>query len=165
MIFRGDLLAKVLSGEKTVTRRPVGGFVYRPNRHYAVQPKRGKVQVARIFVTRTRVEPLGAIDDEDAGREGFADRQAFFRYWEGLYGLAAGTVDPAQQVWRIAFYLLEPAVGDVFERQIGPPITAEVLTIEDDVAKVRLRRPSGRAFTGVRPVPVSMFVGGPWRLT
>jgi hypothetical protein len=105
VIFRPELARLVLSGRKTETRRPVKGDAparYRVGRTYAVQPGRTKPGIGRIRVTGVRREPLSAIDEEAARREGFPDRRAFFDYWRRLHG----RVDPEREVWVIRF---EPA--------------------------------------------------------
>ncbi len=94
MIFKSGLCDKVLSGEKTQTRRVkkegeyfVGGpftrvMVEKQNlykmsrikwmtgRTYAVQPGRGEKAVGRIKLLAIREEPLQNISDDDAKQEG-----------------------------------------------------------------------------------------------
>jgi hypothetical protein len=75
MIFRPELTEKVLSGEKTETRRPVKEGEtecrYVAGRDYAVQTGRRRRSIGRIAVTDTRKEKLGEITHEAAVREGF----------------------------------------------------------------------------------------------
>ncbi len=107
MIFGPEMLEKVLSGEKTETRRRGRGDEpcrYVPGRDYAVQRGRGMRSEGRIRVSYVRRETLGEIDDAGARREGFADRAAFFRYWAGLHG----HVNMAERVWAISFRLERP---------------------------------------------------------
>lgn len=132
MIFKPEMVEKILAGEKTVTRRPVkyeriqpfGGFTelvevaracrYEVGKDYAVQPVieegpgkgRGGKEVARLFVVRIAREPLGGGLDRsisEAEREGFEDWPAFVLYWQGLYG----SYDPNQLVDRIEFERVE----------------------------------------------------------
>lgn len=110
MIFRAEMLAKVLDGSKSETRRPVHAndmlSHYRPDKDYAVQPGRGKSAVARLYVTAVERAQLRDLTDEDARREGFTDGEDFARYWRELYG----TFDPYTEVWVIRFTLLVPCV-------------------------------------------------------
>jgi len=88
-MFGAELLPKVLSGEKTVTRRRLGWpnpQYYRVGRTYVVNPGRGRKHVGHIDVWDVRTEPLGAITDEDARREGFESVAAFVSYWARMHG-------------------------------------------------------------------------------
>lgn len=103
MIFKPEMVEKILAGEKTVTRRPARAYGrYAAGRDYALQPGRGKFSVGRILIEAADLTALGSIDDADARREGFPDRAAFLVYWRGLYG----TLDDGQTVARFAFRLL-----------------------------------------------------------
>jgi hypothetical protein len=95
-------LDKVLSGEKTQTRRirknnHAGSFTdgtyfavyntvtgyptWQVGRDYAVQPGRGKAQVARIRITGVRLEDVREISDGDVKAEGFETASDFFITW------------------------------------------------------------------------------------
>lgn len=114
MIFRPELAEKVLSGEKTETRRIVKegetseACRYVPGRDYAVQPGRRRRAIGRIAITDVRREKLGEITHEGALREGFSTVRAFLDYWRRLHGPAS--LDPEQEVWVINFEL-EPDEG------------------------------------------------------
>lgn len=102
MIFRPELVEKILAGEKTETRRRVKEGQpcrYKAGQIYSVQPGRGKAGVARIRVGSVRREQLGAIRREDAIREGFWSVSDFLSYWQSLYG----SVDLTMEVWVIRF--------------------------------------------------------------
>lgn len=112
MLFKPDLCAKVLAGEKTQTRRPVkwaaGALVsveppipcqYRVGRDYAVQPGRGQKAVGRIRVLEVARVCVESIDGWDAVAEGFESRAAFLDWWRGFYGTVQG------ECWRIRFVL------------------------------------------------------------
>lgn len=122
MIFRQELIDKILAGEKTVTRRPVKTTAtgvgtpsmatplnllvpcrYEVGKTYAVQPGRGQKAVGRIRVVAVDKEELRCISWHEARNEGFANVAAFLRYWRRLYG----HVNPSQLVWRIEFKLIE----------------------------------------------------------
>jgi hypothetical protein len=115
MLFGEELAAKVLAGEKTVTRRRAqdGQCRYRVNRSYAVQTPiaegpgkgRGGKELGRIAVLSIESQRLGAIfaaGDAEPRREGFATVEAFVDYWRGIHG----EFDPGLAVWRIQFRLI-----------------------------------------------------------
>ncbi len=109
MIFRPMLIERILIGEKTVTRRPIPpgspkACRYESGHVYAIQPGMARPAVARVEVLRVNTEPLGSIDDDDAVREGFANRAQFVAYWRDLYG---GTFDADALVRRIEFRVTE----------------------------------------------------------
>jgi len=104
MIFSPQLAAKVLSGEKTVTRRRLVHRDGRPSRYkvsgvYAVQPGRGKPHVGHIQVWNILIEPLNAITNDDIRLEGFAKWVDFMDYWVALYHIW----NPYEEVARIRF--------------------------------------------------------------
>lgn len=113
MNFRPALAAKVLSGQKTVTRRLAGRNPRSPwweggcslvvGRDYAVCPGRGKRAAGRVVVTGARLEPLGRLCDAEARREGFGDAAAFEAAWVEING----GYDPAARVWRVQFRLAD----------------------------------------------------------
>ena len=59
---------------------------WRVGKTYAVQPSRGKGQVARIRLVAINSERLSRISTEDAHAEGFANRQEFFSKWCEIHG-------------------------------------------------------------------------------
>jgi hypothetical protein len=133
VIFKQEMVDAIMSGRKTVTRRPVkydlcaSGFgapyarhQLRPCRYkvdggpggtYALQgpPEKGSkaraktVEGYRLRVTRVNPEVIVAITDDEARLEGFRDRRAFFAYWKKLYRRQP---DPTQIVHRIEFELV-----------------------------------------------------------
>lgn len=106
MIFKPVLIAKILAGEKTVTRRPVNGdkpCAYRVGQEYSLQPGMARPTVARISVASVVEQILDDIDDADAVLEGFTHAPAFLAYWRELYG----SWDGFQPVYRIEFGLVE----------------------------------------------------------
>ncbi len=101
MIFGPELIGKVLSGAKTVTRRrlPVR---YQAGRIYAVQPGRGKKHVGHISVVSASRERLRTVMLlGEARREGFRYQRDFTNYWERLHG----PIQYSEIVTRIAFRL------------------------------------------------------------
>lgn len=103
MIFRRELVEKILAGEKTETRRKVKPGEtecrYKVGKTYAAQPGRGMKGVARIRIEYVRREELGDMRYGDAEREGFDGVGEFLAYWEKLYG----AMDLTQEVWVIGF--------------------------------------------------------------
>lgn len=104
MIFRQDMVDRILSGEKTQTRRPAppppAQCRYRVGRTYAVQPGRGLHGVCRIRVVswlRCRVTP---ISPRDARAEGFLSPAEFYARWVDLHGSLDGSC------YRIEFELV-----------------------------------------------------------
>jgi len=107
MIFKPVLLKKVLSGEKTVTRRPATSgckpCFYKVGHTYSIAPGMGRKAVGKIKVLSVKRMKLVDIPRTDAAKEGFSDRLEFLKYWHNLYG----EFDRNQQVWRIEFELVE----------------------------------------------------------
>jgi ASCH domain-containing protein len=124
MLFQYTL-PQVLAGEKTMTRRLIapndtsvedanghiqailsnGRDKFRVGKTYAVQPARGKPQVARIEVLRLGRGSASSISEQDARAEGFPSREAFLNEWHKIHGDAKMNAD----VWVIEFRLVEPS--------------------------------------------------------
>ena len=131
MNFTPDMLAKVLDGSKTMTRRPVkqgetlcglpyvlgtpgasieyvrdtqGRMKWRRNAVYAVCPGRGKSAVARMRITAIRRERAIDISEADARAEGFDSREAFFDKLRALYG---PNVDLTALYWALTFEVVK----------------------------------------------------------
>lgn len=117
MIFKPELVTLILAGNKTQTRRPVlyglNGKVipcrYKVGHTYAVQPGRGKRQVARIEILEVRRESWGAISEPDAIAEGFTagwaydvHRPAYWHFWEYVRQLYP-TLEPTDECWVLRF--------------------------------------------------------------
>jgi hypothetical protein len=111
MLMRWWLIEKVEKGEKNTTRRRHPS-VYRVGRKYILTnggrflssarrrelERQGKLRRVEVLVLSVETEPLGAITEADAAREGFAPiksggkvwltaREQFFAVWATLYGL------------------------------------------------------------------------------
>lgn len=107
MNFRAELAAKVMSGEKTVTRRLVSDnprspwwrekCSYRVGQEIAVCPGRGKHQIGRARITSVQRMPLGVVDHREAQREGFTNWERFHVAWSVING----SYDAEAVVWRI----------------------------------------------------------------
>lgn len=122
MNFRPELAEKVLTGEKTVTRRLMsdnprspwfhGGCSLKVNGSYAVCPGRGKDAIGRVRIVDVQGGLLGHITDEEARREGFPDREAF----EATFAAINGSYDPMEPVWRIEFRPIHADDEPLWER-------------------------------------------------
>jgi hypothetical protein len=114
MNFRPELAAKVMAGEKTVTRRLMSdnirspwcvyGCSLRVGRSYAVCPGRGKHAIGRVTIVTVTDETLmrmavGADREVEARREGFTTAEAFIEAWTRING----HWDPRVHVWRVEF--------------------------------------------------------------
>ena len=109
MIFRPELIQRILDGDKTVTRRRLthtGGrrIAYRVGKTYAIQPGRGKKHVGHILVRHMDEQPLGMVTPREAKREGFESVAEFDGYWKMLHG----EYNPDEIVARIQFELTQP---------------------------------------------------------
>lgn len=123
MIFQ-HTIDKVLSGEKTQTRRIVkpgednvrrysvysnqpaietvvngDRVVYQIGKDYAVQPGRGKPAVARIRVTGLRREDVRTISDDDVKAEGFSSREEFLYAWVSMHDANAAFCEDVIGGW------------------------------------------------------------------
>jgi hypothetical protein len=111
MLFRPELADAILAGKKTATRRMPSdkprspwywrGSTYRVGRAYPVmcnfkEPARG-----HFIVDRVALERLGAVNADDARREGFESVEAFFEKFAEINGEA----DPKAWVWVVEFHL------------------------------------------------------------
>jgi hypothetical protein len=109
MNFRPELAAKVMAGEKTVTRRLVSDNPRSPwyedrcalkiNHTYAVCPGRGKNAIGRVRIVNVGLRLLGRFNSHEARREGFESTADFERAWIDING----SYDPNALVWRVEF--------------------------------------------------------------
>lgn len=113
MNFKPELAAKVMAGEKTVTRRMVSDnprspwsrerCALRPGRTYAVCPGRGKHAIGRVVIQGVNQERLGWLGAGEELLEGFATTYAFQEAWRAING----AYDPEALVWRVAFEVIQ----------------------------------------------------------
>lgn len=126
MIFRPELVRKVLEGHKTQTRRRARAGEqpnYTPGRMYAVQPGRGQKAMARILVVDVQRQALGDVTFRDARAEGFRTRDEFFTYWRELHGLG-----------------VRAELRDLLERLVDAPATLPVEQLHPGQAAALTRR-------------------------
>ena len=69
---------------------------------YAVQPGRGKSEVARILITKINSEHILRISTTSAINEGFCSRQDFLQAWRKIHGENAFDL----RVWVLTFELI-----------------------------------------------------------
>lgn len=122
MQFKPELAQKILTGEKTQTRRivkpgerfvdylPGGKVVFTEKRTkwavgqtYAIQPGRGKAAIGRFKLLDIRRERVQDITEQDAIAEGFGSISEFFGVFESINGKAA--LD--KEVWVLTFEVTE----------------------------------------------------------
>jgi hypothetical protein len=109
VIFRPELAAKVMAGEKSVTRRAFSDnprspwyrfrCAYIKGKRFTINPGRGKVRIGEARVISCRAVQLGALNKAEAHMEGFASVSAFVTAWSEING----TWDVEAFVWRIEF--------------------------------------------------------------
>jgi hypothetical protein len=122
MNFQPELAAKVMAGEKTVTRRLVSENPRSPwwreqcslkvDHTYAVCPGRGKRAIGRVRITGVNLEQLGDLDDDEAFREGFTTKVEFVDAFTAING----SYDPATLVWRVEFVVVPAEDLALWER-------------------------------------------------
>jgi len=89
MKFGKELIPKVLSGEKTVTRRPLwASWFYKEGQKFSVKDEDGKIYCwCRIkSIREEKLEDIINYGESEIDREGFPTILAFFTYWNKLYG-------------------------------------------------------------------------------
>jgi len=87
--FGKELIPKVLSGEKTVTRRPLwASWFYKEGQRFSVKGEDGKIHCwCRIKNIRNeKLIDILKYGENEFDREGFPTILAFFVYWERRYG-------------------------------------------------------------------------------
>jgi len=100
MLFKEDLLGKVLDGTKTQTRRTHRNLL-KVGKVYGIKCSYHEKSRGHILIIRRWQQRLGDITDEEIRKEGFADLEAFARRWEQING----TWDPNQAVTAYEFRL------------------------------------------------------------
>ena len=100
LLWKKEYIEKILSGEKTATRRRTRPMV-RVGGSYLIRDGFFTHLDERITVDRLYEQRLGDMTEEDARREGAASHDAFVREWTRLYG----HFDPGDSVWVVEFML------------------------------------------------------------
>lgn len=115
MIFRPELAAKIVKGQKTATRRAFNrekprspwwpeSHSYPVGKIFTINPGRGVTGIAEAKVTGRRIEALSAVTPADARREGFPTRDGFVSTWRAING----DWDPDERVHVVEFELAGP---------------------------------------------------------
>jgi hypothetical protein len=86
LLFKKPLLEKVLSGEKTQTRR-LSTRTYTPGRIYGVTCRRYQKSQAHIQITNATQQRLGDINEIDAIKEGLETKEQFLKTWQEINGV------------------------------------------------------------------------------
>lgn len=128
MLFKPELVALILAGRKTQTRRIVrdgdrstlfspyhaipqcrdfvqrnGRVLWEVGRIYAVQPGRGKHAVGRITITAIRYcSRASDISESDARAEGFSTAEEF----RAVYGRLNGAASLDRPCWALTFVVV-----------------------------------------------------------
>jgi len=112
MIFRPELAAKVMAGEKTVTRRLVSDnarsswwrerCIYVEGKEFAVQPGRGKPSIGRARVVSCTQEQMLDMSKAEARKEGFPSVEQFAIAFQAING----SLPLRKLVWRVEFEVL-----------------------------------------------------------
>jgi hypothetical protein len=104
-IFKRKHLSKILTGEKTQTRR-THKLEWKIGRTYSVRDRWFEKPKGHIRITRKFKQKLGEITLLDIRKEGFATMEDFKRGWEEIYG--SGSWNPEQVVTVYEFILSNP---------------------------------------------------------
>ena len=104
MLFKKDLLAKILDGSKVQTRR-LSTRTYTPGRTYGVTCRRYQKPQAHITILRASQQRLGDITLADVKAEGFNTLEEFKETWAKING----NWNPDQIVTAYEFRKIEKA--------------------------------------------------------
>lgn len=100
LLWKREYVGRILSGEKTATRRRSRPMV-RVGGSYLIRDGFYTHLDERITVERLYEQRLGDMMEEDARREGARSLGAFAGEWAALYG----GWDPEERVWVVEFRL------------------------------------------------------------
>jgi len=95
---------KVLSGEKTQTRRLKRGR-YQVGNTYAIQATRGGWPAGRIRMLRIWQQRLGTVSDQEAEAEGFKTVEEWLDVFCRV-NACVGRIHPMDMVWGFEFELV-----------------------------------------------------------
>lgn len=111
MNFKPELAAKVMSGDKTVTRRLVSDNPRSPwwrekcslkvGRDYAICPGRGKNAIGRVRIVSVERQMLGYLSKVEAEAEGFDGPLPMLLFEETWTAINGGPYNSGVYVWRV----------------------------------------------------------------
>jgi len=136
MFFKDEHIAPILGGRKTQTRRKInrtGKCPYIPGHAYQCRSDYKAAGVfAFILVKNVRQERLGDITDEDANREGYANRIDYLDAFERIYK----SLDLDEIVWVIDFEKVD--VTDYLAQEIKKQVESIKKSLDKMVEKCEL---------------------------
>jgi len=133
MFFKDEHILPIISGNKTQTRRKInrtGKCPYKPGHAYQCRDNYSSGAFAHILIKSVRQERLGEITDEDAIREGYADRIDYLAAFERIYK----RIDLDEIVWVIDFEKVD--VTDYLALKSKQEIKKQVDSIKKSLDKI-----------------------------
>lgn len=105
MMFDKYCVEKILSGEKTVTRRvPSGRRPAVPGKIHKLKTDRTKKTYGFILITDCSLSLVKDIDDKEAQKEGFSSRKEYIDYFMDVNNI--DILSHYDLLWRVEFELL-----------------------------------------------------------
>lgn len=107
MMFDDFCIEKILSGEKTVTRRLPAKNGRRPavpGTIHKLKKDRTKNVYGEILINSCTLTMIGDIDDKEAIKEGFSSRKEYIDYFMDINDI--DILSDYDLVWRVKFKLL-----------------------------------------------------------
>jgi len=107
MMFDDFCIKKILSGEKTVTRRLPSRNGRRPavpGTIHKLKKNRTKDTYGEILINSCTMTLIADIDDKEAQMEGFPSRKAYIDYFMDVNDI--DILSEYDMVWRVRFTLL-----------------------------------------------------------
>lgn len=105
MMFDKFCVDKILSGEKTVTRRlPKGRQPARPGKIHKLKIDRTQKTYGLISIRDCYLELVKEIDDDDAKKEGFNTRKEFIEYFMDINNI--DILNDYDLLWVVEFELI-----------------------------------------------------------
>lgn len=105
MIFDKFCIDKILSGEKTVTRRmPYGRRPAIPGKIHKLKIDRTNKTFGLILIKSCDITLVKDINDKEANKEGFNNRKEYIEYFMDINKL--DMLNDYDLIWRVEFELL-----------------------------------------------------------
>lgn len=125
--FKPVLMEKVLTGEKTVTRR-AWPTSYKHGQIVSIVPGMGRIACGKVRIVSVEPTTIDWFDDAEAQREGFNNHDDFALYWLRLHG----SFDMNGRFARIEFELVEvtrticQCCGGIGTHAVAPQVQGRV---------------------------------------